>query len=221
MKNLIYIASFILLIKSCKEDKNMNEPVESLTIAEKIADANGFSNWKKISKIAFTFNVDRDSSHFERSWIWKPKTDDVILISETDTVAFNRSTLDSISRKANASFINDKFWLLIPFQLVWDSGTTISEPITTEAPISKTFLSKITLTYSSEGGYTPGDAYDIFYDSNFLIKEWVFRKENQKEPSMITTFENYKIINGIHVALDHKKKEDTWNLNFSNITITN
>lgn len=221
MKNFIYITLFALLITACKEDERANTLVKPITIAEKIANAHGFENWKTISKIAFTFNVDKDSTHFERRWIWKPKTNSVTLITKTDTITYNRANVDSIILKTDAAFINDKFWLLIPFQLVWDSGTTISSPTKTEAPISKTALNQITLTYSNQGGYTPGDAYDIFYDDNFLIKEWVFRKANQKEPSMTTTFENYKDIKGLKIALDHKKTEGNWNLNFSNIEITN
>ncbi|MEL0652466.1 hypothetical protein V6246_13645 [Algibacter sp. TI.3.09] len=219
MKNFIYITLITLLITSCKDNtKSIPEP-KSLTMAEKIANAHGFENWKNVNEIAFTFNVDKDSTHFERHWVWKPKTNDITSITSTDTISYNRSALDSISLKVDPGFINDKFWLLIPFQLVWDSGTTISEPVKTEAPISKTALNKITLTYSNNGGYTPGDAYDIFYDDNFLIKEWIFRKANQTEPSMMTTFENYKDINGFKLAVDHKKPNGNWNLNFTNISI--
>ena len=219
MKNFIYITLITLLITSCKDNIKSIPEVKPLTIAEKIANAHGFENWKNVNEIAFTFNVDKDSTHFERRWVWKPKTNDITSITSTDTISYNRSALDSISLKVDTGFINDKFWLLIPFQLLWDSGTTISTPVKTEAPISKTALNKITLTYSNDGGYTPGDAYDIFYDDHFLIKEWIFRKANQKEPSMMTTFENYKDINGLKLAADHKKPNGNWNLNFTNISI--
>jgi len=219
MKNFIYLALIILTISACKKEVKSNNEVKALSVAEKIAQAHGFKNWNSINKIAFTFNVDKDSTHFERHWIWKPKTNDITSIINKDTLNYNRKNLDSISLKVDRGFINDKFWLLIPFQLVWDSGTTISEPIKAEAPISNTVLNKITLTYSKDGGYTPGDAYDIFYDDHFLIKEWVFRKANQKEPSMMTTFENYKNVNGLKLALDHKKPDTNWNLNFTNISI--
>ena len=55
--------------------------------------------------------------------------------------------------------------------MVWDSNATISETKKAEGPISKDELNMITMTYSDEGGYTPGDAYDIFYDDDYLIKE--------------------------------------------------
>ena len=219
MKNFIYIAFIGLLFISCKQKPETKQPEKEISIAEKIANAHGFENWKQVSEIQFTFNVDEDSSHFERSWIWKPKANEVIALSKKDTINYNRSVIDSILTKTDSGFINDKYWLLVPFQLVWDESITISEGIKEEAPISKTQLNRITITYPNEGGYTPGDAYDIYYDDDFLIKQWIFRKANQKEPSVITTFENYQDFNGIKIALDHKKAKGNWNLNFTNVKI--
>lgn len=220
MKNFILITFIALLFISCKQKPETRIAQPDLSIADKIANAHGFENWKNVTEIQFTFNVDRDSSHFERTWNWKPKTNDVVMMTTKDTVTYNRKSIDSLSMRADQGFINDKFWLLVPFQLVWDEGTTISNPIKTEAPISKTEINKITLTYSNNGGYTPGDAYDLFYTDDFLIKEWIFRKGNQKEPSMITSFENHQDFKGIKIALEHKKQGENWNLNFTNIKVT-
>lgn len=212
---------------SCKTDtKEQTVPSESdsedkkeLSIAQKIAHTHGYEQWKNITEIQFTFNVDRGDNHFERSWTWNPKTDDVQMISEQDTMKFNRTTVDSLSINADKGFINDKYWLLVPFQLVWDEGTTISKPVKVLAPISKTEMNKITLTYGNDGGYTPGDAYDIFYDKDYMIREWVFREGNSEEPSMTTTFENYADFNGIKIAKDHKMADGNFNLYFSNIKV--
>ena len=217
-RNTLLLLLLITSIISCKKEEK-KEIAKEFSIAEKIANAHGFENWEKVSKIAFRFNVDKDSSHFERSWTWNPKTNNVRLISNQDTINYNRNKLDSTTLKADQGFINDKFWLLIPFQLIWDNGTTISESTQEKAPISKTLLNKITLTYSKQGGYTPGDAYDLYYNDSFIIKEWVYRKGNNKEPSLVNTFKNYKDFNGIKIALNHHKKEENWDLNFTNIQV--
>ena len=219
MKYFIYLFIITLTISSCKKDKNTDSEEKSLSIAEKIANAHGYKNWQNVSKIDFTFNVDRDTTHFERSWSWSPKTNTVVMISKGDTIAYNREQIDSTNLNADKAFINDKYWLLAPFNLVWDEGTTISEPVKEEAPISKKELNKITLTYSSEGGYTPGDAYDFYYGDDFLIKEWIFRKADTSVPSLITSWENYQDFNGIKIALEHKKLEGNWNLNFTEIKV--
>jgi len=220
MKHFIFILTISLSVLSCKQESKIEIKEKPLTIAKKIANAHGFQNWDKVSKIEFTFNVDTDSNHFERSWSWSPKSNNVTLITPKDTITYNRTQVDSTNLKADKAFINDKYWLLAPFNLVWDEGITISIPIKEEAPISKKMLNKITLTYTNEGGYTPGDAYDFYYNDDFLIKEWVFRKGNTKEPSLITTWENYQDFNGLKIATEHKKLEGNWNLNFTNIKVT-
>jgi len=209
----------ILFFCSCKQSEKTVLAEKELTVAEKIANAHGIQHWDKISSIAFTFNVDRDSSHFERSWQWQPKTNRVTMISGDEITKYSRAEIDSTTLKADRSFINDKYWLLAPFNLVWDEGTTISEPIEEVAPLSNKRLQKITITYSNEGGYTPGDAYDYYFDEDYLIKEWVFRRQNSTEPSLISSWENLQDFNGIKIALDRKKAEGSWKLYFTNVKV--
>lgn len=206
---------------SCKQNKQTQPETQTLTTAEKIANANGIDNWKNVSKIAFTFNVDRDSSHFERSWTWHPKTGDVTLISGKDTISYNQMAVDSTTLKADESFINDSFWLLAPFHLVWDKGTTISGFVKEDAPMSKMTMNKITVSYPSNGGgYTPGDAYDFYFGDDYLVKEWIYRKGNSKEePSMITSWDNYQDFNGLKIAKEHKNLEGNFKLYFTNVTV--
>ena len=205
----------LLIFTSCKQE----QPQKEYTLAEKIANAHGFENWDKVSEFHFSFNVDEDSSHFGRSWIWKPKANEVTMLTEKDTITYKTYKIEQESLKADRAFINDKYWALFPFQLIWDSSATLTEPSKAEAPISKKQLNKVTLTYPKKGGYTPGDAYDVFYDDNYIIKEWAFREANGKDITMSNTFENYKDFNGISIAQDHKKTEGNWNLNFRNVKV--
>ena len=226
---ILSIIILFCMLHSCQTDKKQSKTVElestkydlsnneEATVADKIANAHGIEQWSKVNQIAFTFNVDANGNHIERSWVWNPNTDDVTMISANDTVSYNRKSVDSLSLNADKGFINDKFWLLAPFQLIWDSGTEISEPIKEKAPISAQAMNKITLTYTGDGGYTPGDAYDFFYTDDFKIKEWIFRKGNAAEPTMMTTFENYGSYKGLEIARDHKQKNKDWNLYFTNV----
>lgn len=220
MKKIIALISIIALTFSCKKNTNKSESnlTNEISIAESIASAHGFENWKNVSEIQFTFNLDRDSSHFSRAWTWKPKTGDVSLITKEDSIFYNRKSIDSTSLQADKAFINDKYWLLAPFQIIWDNVDYISTPLQ-PAPISKQLMNKITITYSNEGGYTPGDAYDFYFDKDYLIKEWVFRQANSEKPTLITTWENYKEFNGLKICLDHKKAEGNWKLYFTDVII--
>jgi hypothetical protein len=225
MKKILSISALaLLLFFNCKTDKKetINAPIPEpeLTILEKVANAHGFENWKKVNELKFTFNVDKDSNHFERDWTWNLKTNDVTVQSLGNTVSYNRNTLDSINDKTNGAFINDKFWLLAPYQLVWDSKNFKHELVLeSEAPISKKPMQKLTIIYGSEGGYTPGDAYDFYFGDDYIIKEWVYRKGNQVEPSMITTWEDYFDVNGMKFAQSHKKEGENFNLHFTKIEV--
>lgn len=237
MKKALIVLSSILLCVACnnntKKENTYEEDIEVRdpepladknkkkipTTAEAIANANGLQHWDKVKEIKFTFNVDRDSSHYHRSWSWKPKNDMVTLISEQDTITYNRAQLDSTSTKADQRFINDKYWLLAPFNLVWDAASfTSKHEVKAIAPISNVEMQKLTIVYK-KGGYTPGDAYDFYFEGDFSIKEWVFRKNNQPEPSMITTWENYQNFNGIKIAKTHKLHEGNRKLYFTEIEV--
>ncbi|CAM3450873.1 hypothetical protein [Aequorivita lipolytica] len=231
MKNISAVLLLLLALIGCNNNqKSLNSPTtdkllkekdstENSDIAQRIANANGFESWKDVSEIAFTFNVDRGDNHFERSWVWNRITGDVSMMSATDSLKYNRSQMDSLIMKTDGAFINDKYWLLAPYQIVWDEGTTISEKEDAVAPISKDTLNQLTIVYGNEGGYTPGDAYDFFYDKDFKIREWNYRKGNSEKPSMSTTWENYENFNGIEIAKTHKDSTGNFKLYFTNISV--
>lgn len=225
MKIKLTTLIFCILLAACKNDSAKTEQqsspqeLEVQTLAEKIAYAHGYENWSKVEQFEFTFGGNIKEPKSGRSWQWKPKTNDITMMTSSDTISYNRNSMDSLALKTDPAFINDKFWALIPFQLIWDEGLTISEPIKAEAPISKTELSKVVMTYSNEGGYTPGDAYDLYIDEDYMIREWSFRKGNTEEPSLSNTFENYSNYNGIKVAQDHKFGEGDRNLLIRNVKV--
>ncbi len=220
-----YLLTTVLLVCAaiaCKEEKKAETavPQKELSLLEKIAFANGYENWKNVSELKFTFNVDRDTSHFERTWSWKPKTNDVTMVSATDTVSYNRKQMDSIAEKANSNFINDKYWLLAPINILWDENNITQEHSTeTEAPISKKPMQKLTVVYGNEGGYTPGDAYDFYFGNDYIVQEWVFRKANQAEPSMVTSWEDYVEKGGLKISQTHKMPEGNFKLYFTDIEV--
>ncbi len=217
MKKIILLAAVIFATASSFV---VFKSVQEESILQKVAKANGFENWKNVTEIKFTFNVDRDTTHFERDWTWKPKTNDITAKSDKGTISYNWADMDSLAFETNGGFINDKFWLLAPYQLVWDADNlTHTHTKEAEAPMSKTAMQKLTIVYGSEGGYTPGDAYDFYFGDDLIVQEWVFRRSNQAEPSMITSFEDYKMINGLNIATMHKMAEGSFKLYFTNVAV--
>ena len=113
MKITYTILTAFLVLLSCNNNQKSQEvelikekdSLQNLDIRHKIANANGYENWKNVSEIAFTFNVDRGENHFDRSWIWNPKTGAVSMFSAADTISYNRSQMDSLT-------LNIGYWLL-------------------------------------------------------------------------------------------------------------
>ena len=222
MKNIYLVLLFTLPFLSCKENKSadVEKPAPELTIMEKVANAHGYENWSKVKTLKFTFNVDRDTIHFERSWIWDVKNQEVSRIMAGDTTKYMRRSVDSTTAKIDAGFINDKYWLLAPFNLVWDTASfTYEHQLDATAPISQKPMQKLTIVYGSECGYTPGDAYDFFFEDDYVIREWVFRKSNQPEPSTTTTWEDYELIGGLSISKMHKRASDDGSISFSNVSV--
>lgn len=223
MKHVLPILALVFLATACKTEtkKESTEAEPELSILEKVAYAHGYAQWKDVNEIAFTFNVDRDTMHFERTWIWETKTNRITSISGQDTLVYNRNEMDSVAYKTNGGFINDRFWAMAPFNMMWDKDNfTYEHAEKAVAPISQDSLQKLTLVYANEGGYTPGDAYDFYLGDDFKVREWVFRKANQEDPSMMTTWENYQSVDGFQFAQDHKRQgTDDFNIAITGIKI--
>ena len=220
---ILYITiAATLILAGCKDQKPTKEesPEAEKTVLEKIAVAHGFDNWKKVNEIQFTFNVDRDTTHYERSWIWDTRSNQVTAIMGTDTISYQRQAVDSTVAKIDAGFINDKYWLLAPFNLVWDKGSfTYEHSEEQKAPISEKPMQKLTIVYGGEGGYTPGDAYDFYFGNDHIVREWVFRKGNQADPSTITTWDSYEEIQGLLISKLHEKDDGSVTLSFSDLKV--
>ncbi|SHJ50686.1 hypothetical protein [Pseudozobellia thermophila] len=215
---LIILSLFALACKETKKPET-TAPEDELPILEQLAYANGYGNWNKVQELKFTFNVDRDTTHFERSWIWKPKSNEVTALTAQDTITYNRSRItDSLAYKADGNFINDKYWLLAPINILWDKNSiSTKHSVDVEAPLSKKNMQKLTVVYNAEGGYTPGDAYDFYFEDDLKVQEWVFRRANQEEPSMITTWEDYTEMGGLQLAQMHKNKDGSFKLYFTGL----
>lgn len=227
MKKGFILLCFIVMTLGCKElekTSQNNSSTENVlekkpTTAENIAAQHGFEHWEDVSEINFTFNVDRGESHFERSWTWKPKKQDVTMSMGANIVSYNRMKMDAIIRKTDASFINDKFWLLAPFNLVLDKGISFTETQDVPAPISKDTLNKLSVVYDKIGGYTPGDGYDFYFGKDFKIKEWVYRRGNENSHTMTNTWEDYEEFNGLQIAKMHKDSLGDFKLYFTKISV--
>ena len=174
---------------------------------DSIAAAHGFGNWDDVERLDFAFAVDvSDTNRVTREWTWFPREDSVVLGGAAGGAAYRRGGgLDSTALAADAHFINDTYWLLMPFYLVWsEEGYERAVTYRDTMPISGAIGTKVTVQYRAEGGYTPGDAYDLFVDDDYRLREWVFRKGGQPKPSMVMDWSGYETHGGLVLPTDHR-----------------
>ena len=192
---------------------------QPLSFIDHMAQAYGINKFDDFKTWHYTFNVSKGDIEVARVWTWKPASGEVVLVEKGDTVRFNHFAITEDLKQVDHKFINDKYWLLFPFQLVWDTGYTAEVTEQVAAPIAGSLLTKVTIQYANEGGYTPSDAYDLYVDPNFEIQEWVFRKEGQKEASLTTSWQYYETIEGVKIATNHLSKDGSFRQWFSNVTV--
>lgn len=213
MKHTLLLALLLLLT-------TLLAPVRAEPAAEaaqKLAEAYGLKAFPALKEIQFTFHAQIPDKKVERSWVWRPQIDEVTAVESGTT--YKRSSMSDADKKLDAQFINDQYWLLFPLHLVWDDNITLTlEPEKVASPISGDKFRKLTVQYG-EVGYTPGDAYDLYFDEKYKVREWVYRKGGAKEATRVSTWEGYEDFEGLHISTNHKGP-DEFRVWFTGIEVT-
>ena len=192
---------------------------ETKTVLDSIAMAHGISKWASVKTIKYTFNVDRGNNHFERSWTWQPQTHQVSMTTKDATITYNHKKISEALKPTDQAFINDKYWLLFPFQLVWDAGLSFKDLGATKAPISEQSYRTIEVNYNASNGYTPGDTYVVYIDQNYQLKEWSYIPNGSETPSLSTTWEDDVNLGGIKMSKMHQNQDQSFQLYFTDLSI--
>jgi hypothetical protein len=136
-------------------------------IAEQIAKAYGLDSFGQIEAIRYTWNAQFPGVNISRTWVWEPKTGQVSYEGKDKDgkpvkVTYLRSQLNSqpanVKDEIEPSFVNDQYWLIFPFHVVWDSSPAVEDAGKQKLPLGKGTAEKVVVKYPAEaGGYTPGD----------------------------------------------------------------
>lgn len=213
MKKFSLLSLFLLLFISC------NEQQEELSIAQKIADANGFQEFKDVKELKYTFNVRvNDSLRTSRGWTWRPQDKMATMTTADTSITYNYESEAEKHPDVDPKFINDQYWLLFPFHLAWDEMDYEHIPEAT-APLSGEKMQQVTVTYPAGAGYTPGDSYEIYFKDDYMIQEWIYLKSGSRDNPLIVTWEDYQNFNGIHIAQRHRNKDKSFELFFTGIEV--
>lgn len=190
-------------------------------LAQKVAGAYGINKFNKAKAISFTFNVKRDTfPTTSRSWDWNIEKNTVTMTTPKQTITYKRDTIQSAAIKSiDGKFINDQYWLIFPFHTVMDRGCTLTQKDNVSSPIGKVNRTMLTVQYNNVDGYTPGDAYDLYIDKNYMVTEWVYRNKGVAKPSLNTKWENTVKNKGIITATNFPSEDGKFKIYFTNLSV--
>ena len=180
-------------------------------IAEQIAKAYGLESFSQIEQIRYTFNAE-GAFKLSRTWIWEPKTNQVSYEGKDKAgkpvkLTYLRSQFSSqpavVKEEIDPGFINDQYWLLFPFHLSWDSSAKVEDTGRHKLPSGKGSAKRVLVTYPSEGGYTPGDIWELFVGADNRIQEWIYRHGGSAKQTGTWLWEQHKKAGPLLVSLDH------------------
>ena len=199
-------------------------------IAEKLAKTYGIDSFGQVEAIRYTFNAQLPGVDLSRSWIWEPKTDQVTYEGKDKSgkpvkITYLRSQLGSqpeeVKDKIDPGFVNDQYWLLLPFHFVWD-GVAVEDAGMQKLPLGDGSAEKIVAKYSSDGGYSPGDTWELYVGPDDRVQEMVFRRGGPAKPGVvIATWADHKKAGPLLFSLDHRGTADGKPLRvfFSNVAV--
>lgn len=191
----------------------------------RIAQAAGVDSFGSVESISYTFNADLGDRQFVRSWTWLPETDTVTLHAKAgaDKVEYQREQVAADPSgdlaKVDQQFVNDLYWMLFPFQVVWDSSLSVEALPEAAAAVFPEAHAGIRIRYPDGVGYTPGDVYDLFYDESYQATHWVFRKGGSEAPTRASEWNDYQAFGPIQISLDRTSPNDSVRIWFEDVSV--
>ena len=190
---------------------------QSPPIAEQIAKTYGLDSFGQIEAIRYTWNVESPNGKVSRTWEWSPKADTVSYEGKDKEgkpvkTSYQRSQLGSqseaIKKQIDPAFANDQYWLLLPFHLLWD-GAAVTDEGMQKLPIGDASAERVVAKYPSEGGYQPGDAWDLYVGADNRIVEIVYHRGADNPPKLVmATYADYKKAGPLLVSTEHRGTVD-------------
>ena len=189
-------------------------------VVEKLAKTYGFDSWDQVQAIRYSFDLEIPGliklSHL---WEWEPKTGKVTFETKDKDgkpvkVAYSRNELtsapDNVKNEVEPAFVNDNYWLLLPFHFYWDTSAAVTDEGMKKLPQGNGSGEKVVVKYPTEaGGYTPGDTWDLYLGKDNRIEQMVYHRGGPKKPSLvIVSWAGYKKAGPLLVSTEHRGTAD-------------
>ena len=211
------------LAKSTNVENNQLVDAKAHAMANEIMTAmGGQKKWDKLHYVSWTF-------FGNRHLVWDKKAGRVRIESPRDTSIYllnlqnmtgkvtkggreilDNNLLNEELKKAKNMWINDSYWLFMPFKLQ-DNGVTINY-LREDTTLVGAKASVMQLTFDQVGN-TPENKYEIYVTQDKLIKQWAyFKSSTQADPPRVWPWDNYQSFDGLLLSGDRSDKSGPSNI---------
>jgi hypothetical protein len=189
-------------------------------VAEQIAKAYGLDSFGQVEAIRYTFNLELPGMNVSRSWVWEPKTGRIsfegkdkdgkpVKVSYLESEVYTKES-DTVKNEVEPAFVNDNYWVIFPFHAYWDSpGANVQDKGAQKLPAGEGTAKLVSVKYSSKGGYTPGDTWDLYVGKDNRVEYFVYHRGGETKPQLVsTTWEGYKMAGPLLFSTEHRGTAD-------------
>ncbi len=188
-------------------------------IAEQIAKTYGVDSWGQVEAIRYTWHAQFLGVDVARAWTWEPKTGMVTFEGKDKSgkpvkVTYNSNQLgsqpDNVKNEVEPGFINDQYWTLFPFHIVWDGSATVTDQGMKKLPIGTGSATLVSVKYPAEaGGFTPGDTWELYVGKDNRVEQFVYHRGGAQKPSLVTaSWTGYKKAGPVLISTEHRGTAD-------------
>ncbi len=189
-------------------------------IVEQMAKTYGLDSFGQIEKLRYTWNLEISGMKIANIWEWEPKTGQISYEGKDKDgkpvkLTYQRSQLasqsDAVKNEIDPAFINDQYWLLLPLHVVWD-GAKVTDEGMQKLSLGKGSAERVVMKYPSEGGYAPGDTWELYVGADHRIEEIIYHGGGpctQKRPKILNvTWADHKKAGPLLISTDHRGTAD-------------
>jgi hypothetical protein len=200
-------------------------------IAEQIAKTYGLDSFGQIEAIRYTFNAQFAGANLSRSWVWHPKTGEVSYDGKDKDgkpvkVTYVRSKLSgepaNVKDEIDPAFNNDQYWLLFPLHVYWDASADVQDMGVQKLPLGDGSAKRVVVKYPSQGGYTPGDTWELYIGPDNRVEEFAYHRGGTMKPSVVlATWTGYQKAGPLLISTEHAGTAggDPLRIFFSNVSV--
>jgi hypothetical protein len=188
-------------------------------ILEQIVKTYGLDSFGQIEAIRYTWNGEVTGLFkLAHAWEWEPKTGKVSYEGKDKDgkpakVTYMRSELSSqsdvVKNQVEPAFVNDNYWLLFPFHAYWDTSATVTDQGMHKLPVGNGSAELVAVKYPAEGGYTPGDTWELYVGKDNRVEQFAYHRGGPKPPKLvIATWAGYKKAGPLLISTEHRGTAD-------------